>query len=103
MKKQPKLNIIGPAVRQRRNARGWSQAQLARKLQLLGWSVARHSIAKLELQIRRVSDCELLYIAHVLGTRVTALLPSKIAWHMLGAQFKASHRISLFPSRARKV
>src|SRR5712672_3562368 len=28
-----------------------------REQELLGWSVSRHSIAKLELQIRRVTDC----------------------------------------------
>jgi hypothetical protein len=36
---------------------------MARKMQLLGWTVSRHSSAKLELQLRRVSDCELLFLA----------------------------------------
>jgi transcriptional regulator with XRE-family HTH domain len=102
MKRKPKLNVVGPYVRKLRDNKGWSQAMLARKLQLLGWSISRHSIAKLELQIRRVSDCELLYFAHVLGVTPSHLYPKKITWRELGARFQTSHRTSLFPARGDK-
>ncbi len=102
MKRRPKLNIIGPHVRKLRDKKGWSQAALARKLQLLGWSVTRHSIAKLELQIRRVSDCELMYFARILGVTPSDLFPKKISWRDLGPRFQTTHRTSLFPARGEK-
>src|SRR5437016_5137587 len=101
-KQRPNLNVIGPAVRRFRFGKGWSQARLAQKLQLLGWSVSRHSVAKLELQIRRVSDCELMYFARVLGASPSDLLPKKVVWRELGPRFQTSHRTSLFPARGDK-
>ena len=102
MKLRPKLNVIGPLVRILRDKKGWSQATLARKLQLLGWSLTRHSVAKLELQLRRVSDCELMYLAHVLGVTPSDLFPKKVAWRELGPHFQTTHRMSLFPTRGDK-
>ncbi len=102
MKQRPKLNVIGPLVRKLRDNNGWSQSALARRLQVLGWSVSRHSIAKLELQIRRVSDCELMFFARVLGVNPSDLLPKKVAWRELGANFQTSHRTSIFPTRGDK-
>lgn len=52
------LNLIGPQVSKWRDCRGWSQRTCARLLQLQGWSISRHSLAKLELGLRRVSDRE---------------------------------------------
>ena len=103
MKRRLALNVIGPCVRRLRDRKGWSQAVLARRLQLLGWSVTRHSIAKLELQIRRVSDCELMYFAKVLGVTPSRLLPKRVAWRELGPRFQTSHRTSLFPARGDKA
>src|SRR6266481_3253420 len=102
MKRRSKLNVVGPHIRKLRDNKGWSQAALARRLQLLGWSVSRHSIAKLELQIRRVSDCELMYFAKVLGVTPSGLLPNRVAWRELGPRFQTSHRTSLFPARGDK-
>src|SRR5438552_2563106 len=102
MKKRPRLNVVGPHVRKLRDNKGWSQSTLARKLQLLGWSTSRHSIAKLELQIRRVSDCELMYFARVLGVTPSVLFPKKVTWRELGPRFQTSHRTSLFPARGEK-
>ena len=62
------MNLVGPQVRKWRDDRRWSQEAMARKLQLQGWSITRHSLAKLELGLRRVSDCELFFLARVLRT-----------------------------------
>jgi hypothetical protein len=60
---KPGLNLIGPQVRKWRDHRGWSQEKLVCKLRFLGWSISRHSPAKPELGLRRVSDCELFSLA----------------------------------------
>jgi transcriptional regulator with XRE-family HTH domain len=72
------LNLVGPQVRQLRTRNGWSQASLAAKLQVEGWDVSRESLAKLEARFRRVPDCELLFLAEVLGVEVIDLFPANL-------------------------
>jgi transcriptional regulator with XRE-family HTH domain len=67
-------NIVGPVVRQIREKKGLTQANLAAKLNLLGWDIARGTLAKLEAQIRWVSDSELLQLADALGVGAADLL-----------------------------
>ena len=43
-----------------------------------GWDVSLESPAKLESQFRRVPDCELLFLAKVLGVEVMDLFPAKL-------------------------
>jgi len=69
------LNVVGPQIRRLRYQRGWSQAQLAVRLQLQGWDFDRGGVAKIESGIHQVSDTQLLYFAHVLGVSVKDLLP----------------------------
>ena len=72
------LNLIGPAVRKFRNQKNWTQEALAARLQVEGWDVSRESVAKLEAQFRRAPDCELLFLAKVLGVEVMELFPAKL-------------------------
>lgn len=72
------LNLVGPQVRRLRSQNGWTQESLAAKLQVEGWDVSRESVAKLEAQFRRVPDCELLFLAKVLGSEVQDLFPRKL-------------------------
>jgi transcriptional regulator with XRE-family HTH domain len=52
---EPK-NAAGPQLIKHRNRRGWSQEKFAAKCQLDGWDVSRDIIARIELQIRQVTD-----------------------------------------------
>ena len=72
------LNLVGPQVRQFRIKKKITQEALAAKLQVEGWDVSRESLAKLESQFRRVPDCELLFLAKVLGVEVMDLFPAKL-------------------------
>ena len=72
------LNLIGPQVRKLRNQKNWTQEALAAKLQVEGWDVSRESVAKLEAQFRRAPDCELLFLAKVLGIDLMDLFPAKL-------------------------
>ena len=72
------LNLVGPQVRTFRTEKNWTQETLAAKLQLEGWDVSRESVAKLEAQFRRVPDCELLFLAKVLGIEVVDLFPANV-------------------------
>jgi transcriptional regulator with XRE-family HTH domain len=95
-------NLIGQQVRKRRIKKGWSQELLATKLQLRGWSISRDSLASLELQRRRVPDCEMLYMARVLGVRLEDLFPKNLPLSKIGAQFQSSGKLALFPARGEK-
>ena len=93
------LNVVGPQVRKFRNRKGWTQAVLAQKLQLQGWSVSLGSVGKLEAQLRRVPDCELLFLAKVLGVTGNDLLPKNIPLKQIGPQFQSGKRLAIFPTR----
>jgi transcriptional regulator with XRE-family HTH domain len=69
------LNVIGPQVRKFRTRKGWTQNQLALKLQLLGWDTSRESVTRLESQSRRVPDLELFLVARILGVKADDLFP----------------------------
>jgi transcriptional regulator with XRE-family HTH domain len=69
------LNVVGPQVRRFRVRKGWTQPVLAQKLQLRGWNISTGSLGKLEAQLRRVPDCELMFVAKVLGVSISDLFP----------------------------
>lgn len=69
-------NASGPIIRRTRDARGWTQDQLAARLQLAGLELDRVSVAKVESQIRSLLDFELIVFAEVLEVSVHELLPS---------------------------
>lgn len=66
-------NALGPGIRLAREAKGWSQEDLARKLQLTGWDVDRTLIARIELRTRCLTDLELLALAKVLGVTLETI------------------------------
>jgi len=82
------LNVVGPQVRKFRDRKGWTQEILAQKLQLAGWDVSRTSLAKLESQLRRIPDCELLFLSKVLGVGIAELFPRAMNLKKLGPQFR---------------
>jgi len=94
--------LIGPQVRKLRTKKGWSQQALATKLQLRGWNISRDSLANLELQRRRVPDCELLFLTKVLGVLFEDLFPKNLVLSKVGAEFQSHHRTPIFPTRAEK-
>jgi transcriptional regulator with XRE-family HTH domain len=96
------LNVVGPQVRKFRNRKAWTQATFARRLQLQGWSISQASLGKLEAQLRRVPDCELLFLAKVLGVAVGDLLPKNPPLKQIGPQFQGGKRMALFPARGEK-
>jgi len=96
------LNVVGPLVRRLRVRKGWTQPMLAQKMQLEGWSISTGSLGKLEAQLRRVPDCELMFLARVLGVSVSDLFPKSGHLKELGAQFQAGRRLAVFPSRGER-
>ena len=69
------LNVAGPQIRKLRCARGWSQSELAVKLQLAGWDISRSSLAKIEARLVWVGDYELFYFIQVFKIGLESLFP----------------------------
>ncbi len=70
-------NNVGPQVRRRRYALGWSQSDLATKLQLAGFDISRSGVSKIEARLSYVDDKALLYLAEVLRAQVQDLFPAR--------------------------
>lgn len=51
---------------------------LAAKCNLLGWPLSRETLAKLEIQVRWISDSELLCLARALDVSLDELLPERV-------------------------
>ena len=65
-----------------------------------GWGISTGSLGKLEAQLRRVPDCELMFLAQVLEVSISDLFPLAAALKEVGPQFQAGHRLAVFPTRA---
>lgn len=76
-KAQPTRNALGGKIRHAREAKGWSQSDLARKLQIYGWDVERTVITKIELRRRCITDYELIAIAEILEISIDKLAQGK--------------------------
>jgi len=75
---------------------------MASSPRLRGWNIRRDSVASLELQRRRVPDCEMLFLSRALGTSLAQLFPNDIVLSKAGPEFQAGQKLALFPTRAEK-
>jgi transcriptional regulator with XRE-family HTH domain len=66
-------NIVGPRVRQIRMSKGITQDAFAAKCNLVGFSISRGTLAKIEAQVRRVMDTEIVLLAKALGVDMSEL------------------------------
>jgi len=59
------MNIVGKNVRAIRETKGWTQEQFVAKCNLIDWQISRSTLAKIESNVRRVTDIEVqkLYLA----------------------------------------
>lgn len=70
-------NFVGPQVRRLRNQQGLTQPMLAARCRRWGWDLSRETLAKIETQLRWVSDFELLCLAKALHVVPDDLWPPK--------------------------
>lgn len=67
------MNIIGPNVKRIREAQGLTQEELTARCNLIKWDISRGTLAKIESQVRRITDEEVLLLAKALKVDITAL------------------------------
>lgn len=69
-------NAVGRNIRRIRTAKELSQQRLAVECARLGYDLTRATLAKIEAEIRAVSDIELFVIAHALNLPLAELFPA---------------------------
>ena len=67
-------NIVGKKIRELRIEKGYSQRDLVRECELLGYPISQNMISRIETGKRRVADVELLVFMEVLRVPSTSLL-----------------------------
>ena len=60
------MNVVGPKIRQLRQEKDWTQEALAARCNILDWDISRGTLAKIESQLRRVTDQEVVVFAKAL-------------------------------------
>ncbi len=69
-------NIVGPVVRKIRYQRDWTQAMLTARCSRAGWDISENTIAKIEAQIRCVTDEETVFLAKALRVNCKMYSPT---------------------------
>ena len=67
-------NIVGKKIRELRIERGYSQRDLVRECELLGYPISQNMISRIENGKRRVTDMELLVFMEVFRVSSASLL-----------------------------
>ena len=67
------MNIIGPQIKRLREQSNMTQEELTARCNLVGWNISRGTLAKVESQVRRVTDEEVALIAEALKVKITEL------------------------------
>ena len=72
-------NVVGAQIRKLRFKHELTQDMLAARCGALGWDLSRGTLAKIEAQLRRVTDRELWYLARALRVDLQLLYPKKLS------------------------
>jgi len=72
-----KQNVVGPQIRKLRDKQGLTQEMFAAKCSVMGLELTRVTLAKIETQLRCVSDSELWTLAKALKVELKELYPGK--------------------------
>lgn len=67
------MNSIGAGVKKIRQGKRLTQEQLVAHCNLLGWSISRGTLAKIESKVRCVTDREVFLLASALKTDINQL------------------------------
>lgn len=67
------MNIIGKNIKRIREEKTWTQEVLVAKCHLVQWNITRSTLAKIESNVRRVTDIEIKQFSQVLKVSINDL------------------------------
>lgn len=76
---QERQNFVGETIRKLRNAQNFTQEMLSARCGVAGREISRGTLAKIEAEIRGITDVELFVLARALGVGIEELFPPKFA------------------------
>ena len=71
------MNVVGPQVRKLRESQDMTQEDLTARCNIIGFNISRGTLAKIESQVRRVTDMETTLLAKALKVPVDILYKQK--------------------------
>ena len=71
------MNVVGPQVRQLRETHNMTQEDLTARCNIVGFNISRGTLAKIESQVRQVTDKEAALLAKALKVPVDVLYKQK--------------------------
>lgn len=83
-------NAVGATIRKLRIAQNLTQEVLAARCGVAGYEVTRGTLAKIEAQIRGVTDIELFVIGRALGVHIEDLYPPRFAARLKAGEFRGT-------------
>ena len=92
---EQKRNFVGVKIRRLRNTKDISQQKLSVLCSQAGYEITRSILAKIEAEIRAISDIELYVIAVALEVKVEDLYPDDFT--------KMLHKGKIEPYHVRRV
>ncbi len=63
------MNLFGATLQSFRGTKGWTQEQMAARLQKNGWDIDMATLARIEIGKRTLTDFELAFFLRVLGLK----------------------------------
>ncbi|MBH0093438.1 helix-turn-helix domain-containing protein [Pseudoalteromonas sp. SCQQ13] len=67
------MNIVGKNIKQIRESKSWTQEVLVAKCQIKQWEITRSTLAKIESNVRRVTDIEVKRFAQIFDVSIDEL------------------------------
>lgn len=67
------MNVVGPQVRHLREAQEMTQEEFTARCNVVGLTISRGTLAKIESRVRRVTDDEVALLAKALKVSVEVL------------------------------
>tara|TARA_R110000851_G_scaffold333491_1_gene514061 strand:- start:79 stop:294 length:216 start_codon:yes stop_codon:yes gene_type:complete len=67
------MNIVGKNIKRIRESKPWTQEVLVAKCQVKQWEITRSTLAKVESNVRRVTDIEVKRFAQILEVSIDEL------------------------------
>ena len=89
MTNSSKINLVGPQLKLLRQWRGWTQNELSKRLGALGWRISRNVLAQMEITRKRITDCDLIFLAKALKVSITDFFPATFSQN-IRAKIKSS-------------
>jgi len=72
------MNVIGPQIKRLREQNYMTQEELTAQCNLIGWNISRGTLAKIESQVRRVTDSEVKLMAKALKVEISELYEDSV-------------------------